>query len=96
MAQTARTEAEKATDNVAELGKRTADKGADVAREAIDRTGDATRRAGPFRMRVSRSWKTPGLKWSKRKAWNWWMRKKSLDRGNRRAPGAAGRTRKLC
>jgi hypothetical protein len=45
MAQTARNnDAEKATDNVAELGKRTADKGADVAREAIDRTGDAARR----------------------------------------------------
>jgi len=44
MAQTARTEAEKATDNVAELGKRTADKGADVAREAIDRTEDTARR----------------------------------------------------
>jgi hypothetical protein len=45
MAQTARTnEAEKATDNVAELGKRTADKGADVAREAIDRTENTARR----------------------------------------------------
>jgi uncharacterized protein with beta-barrel porin domain len=45
MAQTARNnEAEKATDNVAELGKRTADKGADVAREAIDRTEGTARR----------------------------------------------------
>ena len=45
MAQTARNnDAEKATDNVAELGKRTADKGADVAREAIDRTEDTARR----------------------------------------------------
>jgi hypothetical protein len=44
MAQTARTEADKATDNVAELGKRIADKGADVAREAIDRTEDTARR----------------------------------------------------
>jgi hypothetical protein len=44
MAQTARTEADKATDNVAELGKRAADKGADVAREAIDRTEGAARR----------------------------------------------------
>jgi hypothetical protein len=44
MAQTARTEAEKATDNVAELGKRAADKGVDVAREAIDRTEDTARR----------------------------------------------------
>jgi hypothetical protein len=45
MAQIARNnEAEKATDNVAELGKRTADKGADVAREAIDRTENTVRR----------------------------------------------------
>jgi hypothetical protein len=45
MAQTARNnEAEKATDNVAELGKRTADKGADIAREAIDRTENTVRR----------------------------------------------------
>src|SRR3954454_12575179 len=44
MAQTARTEAGKATDNVAELGKRAAHEGADAAREAIDRTGDAARR----------------------------------------------------
>jgi phasin protein len=44
MAHTARTEAGKATDNVAELGKRTADKGADVAREAIDRTENTARR----------------------------------------------------
>jgi hypothetical protein len=41
MAQTARNDAaEKAADNVAELGKR----GADAAREAADRTGDAARR----------------------------------------------------
>jgi hypothetical protein len=44
MAQIARKEAEKATDNVAELGKRTADKGADAAREAIDRTETTARR----------------------------------------------------
>ena len=44
MAQTARTEADKATDNVAELGKRAADKGADVAREAIDLTEGTSRR----------------------------------------------------
>jgi hypothetical protein len=45
MAQTARTsEAEKATDNVAELGKRTADKGADVAREAVDQAEGTARR----------------------------------------------------
>ena len=45
MAQTARNnEVEKATDNVAELGKRTADKGADAAREAIDRTETTARR----------------------------------------------------
>jgi hypothetical protein len=45
MAQIARNnEAEKATDNVAELSKRTADKGADVAREAIDRTENTVRR----------------------------------------------------
>jgi hypothetical protein len=45
MAQIARNnEAEKATDNVAELGKRTAAKGTDVAREAIDRTEGVARR----------------------------------------------------
>src|SRR3954465_7971151 len=44
MTHTARTEAGKATDNVAELGKRAAHEGADAAREAIDRTGDAARR----------------------------------------------------
>src|SRR3712207_5177378 len=45
MAQTARNnEAEKATDNVAELGRRTTDKGVDVAREAIDRTEGTARR----------------------------------------------------
>lgn len=45
MAQTARTsEAEKATDNVAELGKRTADKGTDVAREAVAQAEGTARR----------------------------------------------------
>jgi hypothetical protein len=45
MAQTARNDqAEKATDNVAELGRRTADKGVDAAREVADRTQDAVRR----------------------------------------------------
>ena len=44
MAHTARTEAGKATDNVAELGKRAADTGVDVAREAIGRTEDTARR----------------------------------------------------
>jgi hypothetical protein len=44
MAHTARTEAEKVTDNVAELGKRAADTGVDVTREAIGRTEDTARR----------------------------------------------------
>jgi hypothetical protein len=51
MAQTGKTEAEKAantakdtTDNVAELGKRTADQATDVAREVADRAEDAARR----------------------------------------------------
>jgi Phasin protein len=44
MAQTARNEAEKATDNAAELGTHTADTGADVARETIDKTEDTARR----------------------------------------------------
>jgi hypothetical protein len=45
MAQIARNnEAEKATDNVAELGRRAADKGIDVAREAIDKTENTVRR----------------------------------------------------
>jgi hypothetical protein len=45
MAQIARNNgAEKATDNIAELGKRTAAKGTDVAREAIDRTEGVARR----------------------------------------------------
>jgi hypothetical protein len=45
MAQTARNEAERATDNVAELGKRSTDKGTDVAREAIGRTEGTAHRA---------------------------------------------------
>ena len=54
MAQTARNnEAEKATDNVAELGKRAADKGADVAREAIDRTEDTARRGFEYAQRTA-------------------------------------------
>ena len=45
MAQTARNDqAEKATDNVAELGRRTADKAADATREAIGKTEDTARR----------------------------------------------------
>jgi hypothetical protein len=44
MAQTARNEAEKATDNVAELGKRTADKAVDVTHEAADKAEDTARR----------------------------------------------------
>src|SRR5688500_36051 len=45
MAQIARNnEAERATDNVAELGKRTTDKGTDVAREVIERTEGTARR----------------------------------------------------
>src|SRR4051812_30589999 len=53
MAQTARTEAGKATDNVAELGKRTADKGLDMAREAIDRTENTARRGLETAQRTS-------------------------------------------
>ena len=49
MAQIARNNAaKKATDNVAELGKRSADKGVDVAREAIDRTENTARRGVEF------------------------------------------------
>ena len=45
MAQTARNDqAEKATDNVAEIGRRTADKAVDATREATDRAQDAARR----------------------------------------------------
>ena len=45
MAQTARNnEAEKAADNVAEIGRRTADKAVDATREAIGKTEDAARR----------------------------------------------------
>ncbi len=45
MAQTARTdEADRATDNVAEIGRRVADKAADATREAIGKTEDAARR----------------------------------------------------
>ncbi len=44
MAQTARKQAEKATNNVAELGKRTADKTVDVTREAADKAEDTARR----------------------------------------------------
>jgi hypothetical protein len=45
MAQIARNnEAEKATDNVTGLGKRTADKSANVAREAVEGTEDTARR----------------------------------------------------
>lgn len=54
MAQTARNnEAEKATDNVAELGKRAADKGTDVAQEAIDRTEGAARRGFEYAQRTA-------------------------------------------
>ena len=44
MAQIARSEAEKTADNVAELGKRSADKAADVAREAARRGLEYTQR----------------------------------------------------
>ena len=45
MAQTARSnEAEKATDNVAAISSRTADRAADATREATERTQDAARR----------------------------------------------------
>jgi hypothetical protein len=54
MAQTARNnEAEKATDNVAELGKRAADRGTDVAREAIDRTEGTARRGFEYAQRTA-------------------------------------------
>jgi hypothetical protein len=54
MAQTARTnEAGKASDNITELGKRTADKGADVASEAINRTEDTARRSAEGAAEVS-------------------------------------------
>ena len=54
MAQTARNnEAEKATDNIAELGKRTAAKGTDVAREAIDRTEGTARRGFEYAQRTA-------------------------------------------
>jgi hypothetical protein len=65
MAQIARNnEAERATDNVAELGKRTTDKGADVAREVIERTEGTARRgfetvqqaARVLRSRLSARW----------------------------------------
>ena len=45
MAQTARNDqAEKATDNVAEIGRRTADKAVDATREAIGKAEDTARR----------------------------------------------------
>jgi Phasin protein len=44
MAQTAKIEAEKATDNVAELGKRTTDKAVDVAHEVDNKVEDTARR----------------------------------------------------
>ena len=44
MAQTARNEAERATDNVAELGKRTADKAVDVTHEVANKAEDTARR----------------------------------------------------
>jgi hypothetical protein len=44
MAQTAKTEAEKATNNVAELGKRTVDKAADVTNEIANKAEDTARR----------------------------------------------------
>jgi hypothetical protein len=44
MAQTAKTEAERAINNVAELGKRTADKAVDVTHEAADQAENTTRR----------------------------------------------------
>jgi hypothetical protein len=54
MAQTARNnEAEKATNNVAELGKRAADRGTDVAREAIDRTEGTARRGFEYAQRTA-------------------------------------------
>jgi hypothetical protein len=54
MAQTARNnEAEKAADNVAELGKRAADRGTDVAREAIDRTEGMARHGFEYAQRTA-------------------------------------------
>lgn len=44
MAQTAKNEAEKATDNVAELGRRTADKAVDVTHEVAAKAEDTVRR----------------------------------------------------
>ena len=44
MAQTARIEAEKATNNIAELGKRTTDKALDVAHEVANKAEDTARR----------------------------------------------------
>jgi hypothetical protein len=44
MAQIAKTEAKKATDNVAELGKRTADKAVDVTHEVANKAEDTARR----------------------------------------------------
>jgi hypothetical protein len=44
MAQTAKNEAEKATYDVAEVGKRTADNAADATREATDNAEDTARR----------------------------------------------------
>ena len=44
MAQIAKTEAEKATDNVAELGKRTADQAVDATHEVANRAEDTARR----------------------------------------------------
>ena len=54
MAQTARSnEAEKAADNVAEIGRRAADKGTDVAREAIDRTESVARRGFEYAQKTA-------------------------------------------
>ena len=44
MAQIAKTEAEKVTDNVAELGKRTADRAVDATQEIANRAEDTARR----------------------------------------------------
>ena len=44
MVQIAKTEAKKATDNVAELGKRTADKAVDVTHEVANKAEDTARR----------------------------------------------------
>jgi hypothetical protein len=54
MAQTARNdEAEKAADNVAEIGRRAADKSTDVAREAIDRTESVARRGFEYAQKTA-------------------------------------------